>query len=89
MDANTITSARRLRISLGATAVRVLDWLSLIVWGLVVVVGVMQAQQYNGGWLTSYGGDVFGPIAFWWGLRRTIFASLTFGAEIVARVTRS
>jgi hypothetical protein len=42
----------------------------------------LQAQRINGGWLTSYGGDVFGPLAFWWALRRTMFASPKYGAEI-------
>ncbi len=84
MNDTTVTSATRLHTTLGRRTVRILDWLSLVVWALVAVVGVMQARQYNGGWLTSYGGDVFGPIAFWWGLRRTVFASPKAGAEIAA-----
>jgi len=77
-------ATRHLNAMLGKDAVRVLDWLSLVVWGLVALVGIMQAKQYKGGWLTSCGGDVFGPIAFWWGLRRTVFASLRYGTEIAA-----
>jgi len=82
MDADVRRRVTCLHSTLGDTTVRVLDWLSLVVWGAVVVVGVLQARQVNKGWLTSYGGDVFGPIPFWWGLRRTVFASLTYGAEI-------
>lgn len=78
------SASNQLKATLGKGAVRALDWGSLLVWGLVALVGIMQAKQYNGGWLTSYGGDVFGPIAFWWGLRRTIFASLPYGAELAA-----
>ncbi len=78
------SSSTHLKARLGEDAVRVLDWGSLLVWALVALVGFMQAEQYNGGWLTSYGGDVFGPIAFWWTLRRTIFASPKYGAEIAA-----
>ncbi len=71
-----------LNATLGAMAVRTLDGLSLAVWGLVVRAGLTQNAQYNGSWLTSYGADVFGPIALWWGWRRTIFALPTYGAEM-------
>jgi hypothetical protein len=84
MDAQPEAATNHLRATLGDQAVRVLDWLSLLVWGLVAVVGIMQSRHEDGGWLTTYGGDVFGPMAFWWGLRRTVFASLKFGAEIAA-----
>lgn len=84
MNAFSTFSRARLSDTLGENAVRALDWVSLVVWGLVALVGILQSKQYNGHFLTDYGGDVFGPVAFWWTLRRTIFASLTYGAEIAA-----
>ncbi len=68
----------------GRRTVRWLDWLVLPVWGLVVLVGILQTKRIDAGWLTAYGADVVSPIALWWGLRRTVFARIRAGAELAA-----
>jgi hypothetical protein len=50
----------------------------------VGLIGVLQSKRIDGGWLTSYGGDVFGTAVFWWCLRRTVFARARFAAELAA-----
>jgi hypothetical protein len=51
---------------------------------MVALIGWLQTTGISGGWLTSYGGDIFGPAVFWWGFRRTMFAKTRRGAEIAA-----
>jgi hypothetical protein len=73
-----------LQAAIGDGAVRFLDWLNLAGWCLVALIGWLQTTGISAGWLTSYGGDIFGPAVFWWGFRRTVFAKMRRGAELVA-----
>ena len=86
METEGTNRVSHLQLTLGKTAVRVLDWISIPVIVLVMWVGTMQSQNVNGGWVTNYGADIIGPISFWWCTRRTIFASVKFGAEIAILV---
>lgn len=70
--------------TLGSVAVQVLDWSSVLLWILVGLIGWLQSRRVDAGWLTRYGGDVFGTAAFWWVVRRTIFSRHRLGAEFAA-----
>ena len=63
MMSDLTENPRDLRSTLGSAE---LDWLSVVIWCLVALVGVLQAKRIDAGWLTSYGGDVFGPAVLWW-----------------------
>ncbi len=76
---NAIKAA--LDAGLGPRAVRVLDWLGLLIVVLVNVVGQLQTRRVDAGWITSYGGDIVGPMMVWWGARRTLFATTRAAAE--------
>jgi hypothetical protein len=78
------TRSRPWESAIGDGAVRLLDWLSLAGWCLVSLIGWLQTRGISAGWLTSYGGDIFGPPVFWWGFRRTLFAKMRRGAELAA-----
>ena len=84
MTKENFDATRHLHAALGRVPVGCLDWSTVLVWMLVVLIGWLQSKRIDAGWLTRYGGDVFGTAMFWWMIRRTIFAGFWLGAEIAA-----
>ncbi len=71
----------RLHRTLGARAVRILDWVNVAILAPIAYIIHLQRGGQHPGWLTSYGADVLGTAWIWWGWRRTVFARARAPAE--------
>jgi len=81
---DSTTSESKLRATLGASAVRVLDWSSILAMIPMGYVLWVQSTGVEAGWLTSYGADCLGTAWVWWWLRRTLFVRAPWPTQTTA-----